>query len=726
MPGASRKSGGGDPITAPIRLLIERARKNKSCHHHEKLGVNHWITALRDLFPILPRDLTWDEIKAFDKRSRLKEGDPGKALPVDVALAKAERRAMREGRETATIDDVALTVLSEAGFLPEAPPSGPLAPAAAQREEPSPIQAPPLPETSVLRRFGRDLTNEVAEGLLPPVVGRHEPLALMLETLCRSHKHNVALVGPPGVGKRAIVEELARRIASGVVPAPLLGRRVIEVQLSSLLAGVNSATELNMRLGAVLQDAADPGIILFFDELRAITPAGHDGLTLAVSNELKPAIARGRITCIVSGAEEDYLRFVELDSSLRPWFHEWFQPIRIEELSAERTLEALELIAQHTKEKTGVATPPSVQRWLVAFAAELLKSHKFPGKAVDLLEQCVARAISEGRSKVLLSDAREVAERAIAIPADIESRLRRISKLLGASGLLRAEDRETLELRLAVTLRSLDLMPLRPNATVLLVSEAAAGARSLAETLADAIVGSPDRVVAVDFGLLTEPWDMRRLLGIAGAKGPPPEELPLEALIEAPWSVLLAENVDGCHPQVRASLTRALSEGYFTDARGRKIYLSDAVVIMSAPSHRVATAIRVGFGPGEPPGEVRSAMAIAFDRELVEQADLVVDRLERDASQAGVTHHEKMLADLVRRYRDRGLEITWDKSLVDWLRAPGQQSRSGKDWREWADRALASALIPHLPQRKPASPKRVIVRQQDDHVVVSNSNSRRR
>src|SRR5262249_55673449 len=149
----------------------------------------------------------------------------------------------------------------------------------------------------------------------------------------------------------------------------------------AIIAGVNSLAEFDQRFVQILTEARTCGCAIFFDDLRTVTPSGNDALTLVIANHLKPEISRGEITCIVSGAEEDYLKFVELDASLRPWFQQYFQPIRVDELSADQTLEALDLIAAHSKTMTGISVPHSVNKWLVAFAAELLRSHRFPGKA---------------------------------------------------------------------------------------------------------------------------------------------------------------------------------------------------------------------------------------------------------------------------------------------------------------------------------------------------------
>jgi ATP-dependent Clp protease ATP-binding subunit ClpC len=715
-----RKEARTPPVSAPVTLLVECARRKQASLQHPSLAVHHWVAALRELFPILPRDIPWDDMKVFEIRTRLREGDAGRAFPVDAAIKAALKIARSSGREDPTIEDVALAILERAGLAPADGPSPPDAPA------PAPKAASPerksATATPTLDRFGRDLTSEARAGLLFPVVDRQQEVALAVETLCRQKKKSLLLIGASGVGKRAIVEALAHRIAKGDVPASIADLRIVEVPLTALLAGVTTIEDLDRRFAQVLHEARASGTVLFLDELRSITPAGHDAVTLSFSNLVKPEIARG-LTVVLSGSEEDFLRFVELDPSIRPWAQQWFQPLRVDELSAEATLEALGAIAAHTRALVGVAVAPSVLEWLVFFASDMLKGHKFPGKAVDLFEQCVAHATSRGAQRVTLSDARAIAERAIAMPVDVETRLRRIATILGESGLLLPEDARSIIDRLSVTMRSLDLVPARPNAMIMLVGAAAAASRALAETLADAINGSADRVIAIDFGLMTEAWDMRQLLGVPGANAPASLELPLHRLLDEPWSVILADNVDASHAQVRASLTRALSEGRFIDAKGKKLHLSDAVVIVTAPSVVPAQLPSVGFGSREIEGasDTRTLTSRVFDADLVEQMDLVVSTLNRGADLVEVTRNRSLLADLTRRYKTRGLDIAWDKTIVAWMGAEAQRARTRREWENWADKNLASVLIPHLPHDAAGPLKRVVVKRHGDQLVVGQA-----
>ena len=153
--------------------------------------------------------------------------------------------------------------------------------------------------------------------------------------------------------------------------------------------------------------------------------------------------------------------------------------------------------------------------------------------------------------------------------------------------------------------------------------------------------------------------------------------------------------------------------------------MSDTVVVMTAPSVEAKAARPVGFAETEGEPDPRAVATRSLEPELVEQLDLVVTRLDDQADLAALVRQGGMLADLARRYRDRGLEITWDKTLVDWFRSDPQQKRGKRDWEQWADQNLASALLPYLPPRRPARPKRVVVRHEGDHLVVGAAQGRR-
>ena len=700
-------------LTPPMKLIFATAQKQRTAYQHRTLGLNHWITALRELFPILPGKAAWDDIKLMDIRTALKEGDVGPVLSKKRVIEEAIRLAKTEQLPSPTAYELVRVVVGKMKAL--APKYGELMPTAGDgfagadgpRAEPV-AEAPPAraaSATPTLDEFGRDLTSEAESGLLCQIVGRSEQVALMIESLCRTTKRNIALIGPAGVGKRGLVECLASRIKDNGVPEALKGIRVVEVHFVAIIAGVTGFEELGKRVGAIVAEAKNPKIVLFFDDLRAVMAAGVEGPGAAIAGQLKPDLVQGSITCIVSGSEEDYRRITAVD----PTWHHWFQPIRVDELDRDEALQALDAIAEHVAARGGVNVPKPVRKWIVDFADEFLKSHHFPGKAADLLEQAMARAVSEGAKKVTLRHAHAVAERAIGVPTEMHTRLGRVASALADTGILVDADRKRLEERLSVTLRSLDLRPERPNAVILLAGETAAWAHALAESLALGIAGSAERVIGIDLSPFDEPWDLRRLVGPFEAKPPTREAHALMRLLDSPWSVVLFENIDGCHAHVRSTITRALEAGYFTDATGRKIHLSDTIVVFTAPTLASKRRSQLGFAEGaERPVDASKDASAVLGREFAELLDLVVTEVKAELPPPSATR-QRLFDDLARRYRTRGLKITWDQTLTDWFEAEVQQRRSQDEWDEWVDRELAAALIPHLPDKPSDAIKQVTV-----------------
>jgi hypothetical protein len=330
------------------------------------------------------------------------------------------------------------------------------------------------------------------------------------------------------------------------------------------------------------------------------------------------------------------------------------------------------------------------------------------------MERCVAHAISKGATSVSLADAHVIAERSLGAPTDIESRLRRISAALSEAGIIVEEDQQRIERRLAVTLRSLDLRPDRANLVLLIAGDVSSLGHGIAEALGKGISGSPDRIISIDLSTLIEPWDLRQLL-VPSRGGPIAQGHSLLRLIDAPWSVVLFQNIDACHPHVRTTIARALEVGYFTDMTGRKIYLSDALVIFTAPTLDGERRAALGFSEsGVGPALPAASQALGVD--MAALLDLVITKVRSGSTPQGTTRR-RLFADLTKRYRTRGLDITWDKSLVDWLRAEPQQRRTQAEWDEWVDRTLAAALIPHVPEKRPST-KRVVVKRAGEQLVV--------
>jgi ATP-dependent Clp protease ATP-binding subunit ClpC len=348
-----------------------------------------------------------------------------------------------------------------------------------------------------------------------------------------------------------------------------------------------------------------------------------------------------------------------------------------------------------------------------------MRNRHFPDKAVDLLEQCVAHAISLGKVQVEMGDAQEVAQRMVGMPLGLDERLSSLENTLVERALLSDEDVHTLVNRLQVTLRGLDLRPTRPNAVLLLTGQVAESSEGLAEAIAGALFGSPDRVIAIDFSRFAHPEDINLLVGAPPGYVGYSESLPIHRLVQIPWSVLRFENIDACHPGIREVVTRALAEGFITDGRGKSIYLSDAVVLLTA--HLAQDQQRgLGFAPVEAGINVNlfQQAETFLGPELVSQVDLIAAGVKEseDTQRRWIEKH--LLLDLSERYIKQGLKLEWDRSAIDWLVSQQGLQINEREWERFVDGHLSPAIIPYLPKAGEEKVLRLAVRYENERIAV--------
>ena len=725
------EQAGAGVLTPGARLLVEAAEALVDGSQHGHLGVHHWLLALVERHAGMAEDLTAGLDAAALRRylrDRLRASDPGTALSAADARARAAERAAARGKAETAERDLAIVILLAAGYtVAGAAPTG--GPAAARRRGETAAAGNAVAETvpasgyqprgtrptPTIERYGRDLTREAQEGTLTPIVGRTEEINLVIETLCRRTKRNPVLIGPAGVGKTAIVEGLAQRIVAGRVPEVLRGARVLTLLPSLVVAGAGAYGDLQTRMNAILAEASQDGVVLFIDEVHQVIGAGGMPGTADMASLLKPALARGELACVAATTDDEYRRFIEPDAALE----RRFQPVRVQELTPAQTLEVLRVLRDDLGRLRGVTVGDEVLAWLVDFAAQYLRNRYFPDKAVDLLEQCVAYAVTQGHDAVEDTDARAVAERLIGVPLELERRLEALRGRVGGEALLDDEDLQALVNRLQVTMRGMDVRPARPNAVVLLAGEAAASSEALAQAVAEALFGAANREIALDVGRFAHPADVAMLVGAPPGYVGYSDALPLHRLTQTPWCVLRLEGVDACHPQVRAVLAQGIANGFITDARGRRLYLSDAVVLMTASS--AAEAQRpVGFMRDETPTERPTALDLAglLGAELAAQVDLVCATATRTAPGRRRWIEERLLADLADRYRKQGLELRWDETFVHWLLERVEAAANSRDWERLMDEQIGPLLVPHLAGAGVGKPRAVRITWKDGTMHV--------
>lgn len=495
---------------------------------------------------------------------------------------------------------------------------------------------------TTLEEFGRDLTEEAQAGQLDPVVGRSEEIEQTVEILSRRSKNNPVLIGEPGVGKTAIVEGLAQRIVAGEVPDTLIGKRVISLDLSGLVAGAQYRGQFEERLKKVIEDVQEAGgdIILFIDELHTVVGAGATGEgAMDAGNMLKPALARGELHVVGATTIDEYRKHIEKDAALE----RRFQPVMIPEPTVEETVLILEGLRDVYEAHHQVRFDDDA----LAAAAELsdryVSDRFLPDKAIDLIDQAGARVRlrSAGRSTEVVGredqlaklrrekdqavDAEEfekasglktriaeveaelagIAERREGVVsvtasdiADIVSRRTGIPVSQLTAGekerLLNLE--EEMHARIvgqdeAVTAVSQAVRrnragmgdPNRPVGSFLFLGPTGVGKTELAKTLAELLFGEEDRMIRFDMSEFQEKHTVARLVGAPpGYVGYEEAGQLTEKVRRHPYSVVLFDEVEKAHPDVFNTLLQILDDGRLTDGQGRTVDFRHCVVIMTS------------------------------------------------------------------------------------------------------------------------------------------------
>lgn len=709
-------------LTSGAMLIIRRALELAKASGLEVPGINHWLSAALERHGPMAEGLAridaGVELRVLGQR--LARGEFGDPLEVSHVALAAQSMSRDRGVLRASEADVLAAILTAAGYTLSAPESGPPVAAVDAPSDAGPstrMSAAPA-STPTLERFGRDLTTEASEGRLLPVVGRDAETTLVIETLCRRTKRNPALIGPAGVGKTAIIEGLAQRIVAGNVPAPLKGCRVLAIQPTGIVAGASMAGEFEKRLDAIIQEARTPGIILFIDEVHSLIGAGGRPGTTDAASIIKPALARGDLACIVATTDDEYRRWIEPDHALE----RRFQPVRVQEITPEQAMAVLVSVRDDLGKLRDVAVSDAVLDWILKASIQHFRNRYLPDKAIDLLEQTIAHAVTMGLTEADIATAKEVTERMIGMPVEQAPSLERLAGVLAGAGLLPADDAEDLVARLQVTTRGLDIRPGRPNAVLLLMDEARQADAELCEIIAAQLFGAADRVVDIDLGQMLNGEDITRLLGAPPAYVGYGDALPLHQLIQTPWCVLRLDNIDACHPNIRGIVGRALEEGFFTDSQGRRIYVSDTVVVLTAQVE-VGTGGRIGFETtgGTRAGRGREVARSAVGSDLVEQCDLVCCQRGTPSEAPGKGTAHDMAALLSERYRQHGLEIRWDDSFIEWLSQVRAMAENERDCERVLDEELAPKLLLHIANEESPEPRRIVVCRDQDGIRVKEA-----
>ena len=519
-------------------------------------------------------------------------------------------------------------------------------------------QQKPDNDTPVLDSFGTDMTQVAAEGKLDPVVGREKEIERLAQILSRRKKNNPILIGEPGVGKSAIVEGLALRIVEKKVSRILFDKRVVALDMTSIVAGTKYRGQFEERIRAILNELKkNPNVILFIDEIHNIVGAGSAAGSMDAANMLKPALARGEIQCIGATTLDEYRQNIEKDGALE----RRFQKVLVEPTTPEETLQILRNIKDKYEEHHNVTYTEEALEACVKLTERYITDRNFPDKAIDALDEAGSRvhltnitvpkemeeqeklidearmhkteavrlqdfelaasfrdrerrleeeletmksrweeSLRENREKVDENQIADVVSMMSGVPVQRMAQAEG-SKLLGMKDVLLskviAQDKAVETLVKAIQRSRIGLKdPNKPIGTFLFLGPTGVGKTHLAKELAKEMFGSSDALIRIDMSEYMEKFTVSRLVGAPpGYVGYEEGGQLTEKVRRKPYSIVLLDEIEKAHPDVFNLLLQVMDEGRLTDSYGRTVDFKNTIIIMTS---NIGTRQLKEFGKG--------------------------------------------------------------------------------------------------------------------------------
>lgn len=446
------------------------------------------------------------------------------------------------------------------------------------------------PDKSVIEDFGFDLTKAAAEGKLDPVVGRETEIARVIEILGRRKKNNPMLIGEPGVGKSAIVEGIALRIAGGSISPALAKKRLISLDIASVVAGTKYRGDFEKRLKSIIREASsNPDIILFIDEFHTIVGAGGAQGSLDAANILKPALARGELQCIGATTMDEFAKIVEKDGAL----DRRFQKIVVEPTDIQQSITILENLKPNYEDFHKVTYSDEAIEACVRLTDRYITDKSLPDKAIDALDEAgsmIRLNLTKDKKTGNLVDAEDIAtvvSKMTGIPVNkvAESEGNRIMKMKGRlQGRIIGQDDAIEKVVRAIQRNRAGLKdPNRPIGTFLFFGPTGVGKTQLAKCLAEYLFDSQENMVRIDMSEYMEKFTVSRLVGAPpGYVGYEEGGQLSERVRRKPYCVVLLDEIEKAHPDIFNILLQVLDEGRLTDSNGRVVSFRNTIVIMTS------------------------------------------------------------------------------------------------------------------------------------------------
>ena len=633
-----------------------------------------------------------------------------------------------------------------------------------------------------LSQFCTDLTAKAYSGEIDRIIGRDNEIHRAIQILCRRTKNNPCFIGEPGVGKTAIAEGLALRIAAGDVPAKLRDKEIHMLDLAALVAGTQFRGQFESRIKGLVEEVrSDGNIILFIDEVHSLVGTGDAEGSMNAANILKPSLSRGEIQIIGATTFTEYRKYIEKDAALE----RRLQPIRVEEPSIEQTVEMLKGVKDYYEDFHRVSVTDTLIEKAVRLSERYINDRFLPDKAIDLLDEACTCAnlrnksisdfeiasanlaelesreaelmdasgeadyeeIAKVKAEILkkreevsaleaLADDNKVTEDDLArviqlwtgIPASkvVESDLRRLSDLEEnlKAGIIGQDEAVSL-VSAAVRRGRVQISPRRRPASFIFVGPTGVGKTELVKLLAKELFDTPETLIRLDMSEFMEKHSVSRIIGSPpGYVGYDEAGQLTEKGRRKPYSVVLFDEIEKAHPDVMNILLQILDEGRITDAQGRTVSFENTVIVMTsnAGSNRGAGALGFAKTKNEASKEKALKALNEFLRpEFIGRVDEVVvfnDLTEEDYEKIAVL----MLKEFVDPLSDKGITFTWDDAAISTIaRLSVDGPRGARDLRNTIRRNVEDVITEKIVNSAETPVKAVSLTADGDKIICNFS-----
>ena len=526
-------------------------------------------------------------------------------------------------------------------------------------------------QTSPLEEFGYDITQAAREGKLDPLVGRENEIQRVIQILGRRRKNNPMLVGDPGVGKSAIVEGIAIKIVNGDIPPVLADKRLISLDLGSIVAGTKYRGDFEKRLKAIINEtAANPDVILFIDEFHTIVGAGGASGSLDAANMLKPALARGEIQCIGATTMDEFRKIVEKDGAL----DRRFQKITVERTDIQHSISILDKLKTNYEKYHNVTYSDDAIEACVRMSERYITDRCLPDKAIDVMDETGSMVRLKNPKKTACVSAEDVAlmiSKMTGIPSGqiAESEGVRLMKMGDKlrSRIIGQDEAIDKVVRAIQRGRAGIKDPGKPIGTFIFFGQTGVGKTQLAKSLAEYLFDSEDNMIRLDMSEYMEKFNVSRLIGAPpGYVGFGEGGQLSERVRREPGCVVVLGEIEKAHPDVFNLLLQVMDEGRLTDSNGRTVSFRNTILIMTSNvGSRELDEYGSGVGfstsvknvQGNRKNVLEKAVKKAFPPEFINRVDEQVFFRPLDKDDIGRIIDIE-LKGLKKRVKEAGFEIT--------------------------------------------------------------------